>query len=63
MSTYTQIHYHIVFGTKYRTPCLQINQRQESVDRLYQKSGGASQAYKLAGRVEGAFGRAWSSLR
>jgi len=27
MSTYTQIIYHIVFGTKYRTPSLQINQR------------------------------------
>jgi len=22
MSTYLQIHYHIVFGTKYRVPCL-----------------------------------------
>ncbi|MDZ7755010.1 IS200/IS605 family transposase [Rhodohalobacter sp.] len=27
MSTYIQIHYHIVFGTKYRIPCLEENQR------------------------------------
>jgi putative transposase len=31
MSTYLQIHYHIVFGTKYRLPCLEKNQR----DLLY----------------------------
>ncbi len=27
MSTYTQILYHIVFGTKYRARCLQKGQR------------------------------------
>jgi hypothetical protein len=31
--------------------------------RLYQKTRGASQEYKLAGRVEGTYGRAWNSLR
>jgi REP element-mobilizing transposase RayT len=28
MSTHTQLLYHIVFGTKYRIPCLQKNKRQ-----------------------------------
>jgi len=27
MSTHTQLFYHIVFGTKYRIPCLQKNKR------------------------------------
>lgn len=28
MSTHLQIHYHIVFGTKYRLPCLKKNRRE-----------------------------------
>lgn len=29
MSTYTQVYYHIVFGTKYRKPCLQKAKRED----------------------------------
>ena len=29
MSTYTQLYYHIIFGTKYRKPCLKKDKRDE----------------------------------
>ncbi len=36
MSTYFKLHYHIVFGTKYRVPCLDKRWR----DRLWEYMGG-----------------------
>jgi len=29
MSTYIQVHYHIIFGTKFRTPCLEKDNREQ----------------------------------